>query len=251
MSVQDQLRALFTLDQQIRGLRSRVDAATRRLAVQQSRLEQQQQQTSELHDQLQHARAAAADQANDNQTLSDRIEKIRKTMANVRSNKEYSALLVEVNTLKIQKDKLETQELEQMARVEELEARHAEMQQKAQEQQQLVDTAQQEVQEGQSEIADQLEALEKERDAAADPIDPETLARYRKLADDYEGEALAEIEEQDRRRMEYTCGACFMSLPIQVVNATLTSKDKPVTCSSCNRILYATNELKEALVPNK
>ncbi len=49
--------------------------------------------------------------------------------------------------------------------------------------------------------------------------------------------------------MEYTCGACFMSLPIQVVNATLTSKDKPVVCSSCDRILYATKELKEALVP--
>ena len=249
MPVQDQLRALYTLDQQIRGLRSRVDAATRRLGVQQSRLDQQQRQAGELHDQLQHARAAAANLSNDNQTLDERIEKLRKTMANVRSNKEYSALLVEVNTLKVQKDKLESQELEQMSRVEELEGRHAETDQKAQEQQRLVESAQQEVDEGQAEIADQLEALEKERDEAADPIEPDTLALYRKLADDYEGEALAEIEEQDRRRMEYTCGACFMSLPIQVVNATLTSKDKPVTCSSCNRILYATNELKEALVP--
>ena len=63
------------------------------------------------------------------------------------------------------------------------------------------------------------------------------------------GYALAEIEEQDRRRMEYTCGACFMSLPIQVVNATLTAQDKPVTCSSCGRILFAKAELKEALIP--
>ena len=249
MSVQEQLHDLYRLDQQIRGLRSRVDAATRRLGVQRSRLEQQQQQASELHSQLHHAKAGSSSLANDGRTLDERIEKIRSTMANVRSNKEYSALLVEVNTLKVQKDKLETQELEQMTRVEDLEARHAEVEAKAAEQQKLVDAAEQEVKEGQSEISDQLEALEKERDAAAEPIDPTALSLYRKLASDFEGEALAVIEEQDRKRMEYTCGACYMSLPIQVVNATLTSKEKPVTCSSCDRILYVSKELKEALVP--
>ncbi len=148
MSVQDQLRALFVLDQQIRGLRSRVDAASRRLGVQQTRLEQLQRQASELHDQLQHAKAGASSLATDSKTLEARIEKIRGTMSNVRSNKEYSALLVEVNTLKGQKDKLETQELEQMSKVEEIEARHAEIDHKAKEQAKLVANAEREVERG-------------------------------------------------------------------------------------------------------
>ena len=249
MSVQEKLRQLFLLDQQIRGLRSRVDAAARRLAAQQAKLDQYQRQQSELHDQLQQAKAVAANLASDALASEQRIEKVRQTMATVRSNKEYSALLVEVNTLKVEQEKVQEKEIEQMTRVEELEARHLEVSDKAVEQNKLVELAQKEVDEGEAEIAGQLDELVKERDAAAEPIDPETLALYRKLNDATEGEALAEIEEQDRRRMEYTCGACFMSLPIQVVNATLTTHDKPVVCSSCQRILYVGNELKEALIP--
>ncbi|MEL7087002.1 MAG: C4-type zinc ribbon domain-containing protein [Planctomycetota bacterium] len=249
MSVQEKLRQLFILDQQVRGLRSRVDTAARRRAAQQAKLDQYLRQQSELHDQLMHAKAGAADLASDSLAFEQRIEKIRQTMASVRSNKEYSALLVEVNTLKVEQEKIQEKELEQMTKVEELEARHQEVTEKVDAQNKLVELAQAEVSEGEAEIAGQLEELVKERDAAAEPIEPDTLALYRKLNDDYDGEALAEIEEQDRRRMEYTCGACFMSLPIQVVNATLTTHDKPVVCSSCQRILYVNRELKEALIP--
>jgi predicted nucleic acid-binding Zn-ribbon protein len=251
LPVQEQLRALFSLDQQIRGLRSRVDAAGRRLSVHRSRLEQQQRQSQELADQIKHAKTASAALANDAAGLDERIEKIRQTMANVRSNKEYSALLVEVNTLKADRSGMEDQELEHLTRIEELEARAGEIDAKVADQQKLVDQAEAEVTEGKAEIADQLTNLEQERDAAAEPIADDTLTLYRKLADDNDGEALAEIEEQDRRRMEYTCGACFMSLPIQTVNAALTSTDQPVVCPSCGRILYVADSLKEALVPNK
>lgn len=249
MSVQEQLRQLFLLDQQVRGLRSRVDTASRRLTAQQAKLDQYQRQQSELNDQLKHAKAIAANLASDALASEQRIEKVRQTMTTVRSNKEYSALLVEVNTLKVDQEKIQETELEQMTKVEELEGRAQEISDKVDEQQRLVDLAQKEVTEGEAEIADQLGELVKERDAAAEPIDDETLTLYRKLNDDYDGEALAEIEEQDRRRMEYTCGACFMSLPIQVVNAALTSNNKPVVCSSCQRILYVDRELKEALIP--
>ncbi|MBB6431107.1 zinc ribbon domain-containing protein [Algisphaera agarilytica] len=249
MSVQDQLRELFTLDQQVRGLRSRVDAASRRLNAQRNKLEQLQRQASEINDQYMHAKASAGNLESDSQGVEERIEKIRKVMAGVRSNKEYSALLVEINTLKAEKDVIEGKALEQLGKVEELQATVDEIAGKVEAQSKLVAGAEKEVEEGQAEIADQLGDLEKERAVAAEPIDPETLALYNKLDEDTEGEALGEIEEQDRRRMEYTCGACFMSLPIQVVNATLTTNDKPVTCPNCGVILYAKTELKEALIP--
>lgn len=249
MSVQEKLRELFTIDLQVRGLRSRVDAASRRLNAQRNKLEQLERQASELNDQYMHAKASAASLETDSKGVEERIEKVRQVMAGVRSNKEYSALLVEVNTLKAEKDVYETKALEQMSKVEELQERADELNAKVKAQAKLVAGADKEVQEGQAEIADQLGDLEKERDEAAAPIAPDTLALYQKLNDDTEGEALGEIEEQDRRRMEYTCGACFMSLPIQVVNATLTAQDQPVLCSSCGRILYAKPELKEALIP--
>ncbi len=249
MSVQEQLRELFLVDQQVRGLRSRVDAAARRLAVQQTRLGQYQRQFAEVGTQLKQARASAAHLEADAANVEGRIEKIRQTMAGVRNNKEYSALLVEVNTLKLDKAKIEDQALEHLGRVDELNGQAEEIGAKVAEQTRIVDLAQKEVDEGQGEIAEQLGALTRQREAAAEPIDPQALAMYQKLAKDYEGEALAEVEEQDRRRREYTCGACFMSLPIQVVNAALTATDKPVACSNCQRILFVSAELKDALVP--
>jgi len=47
-----------------------------------------------------------------------KIEKLRQQMNSVRSNKEYSALLVEVNTFKVEKDKLEEEALLAMGKVE-------------------------------------------------------------------------------------------------------------------------------------
>ncbi|MEM8737161.1 MAG: C4-type zinc ribbon domain-containing protein [Planctomycetota bacterium] len=249
MSVQEKLQELYLLDQQIRGLRSRVDAASRRQNAQRGKLDQLQRQEAELHEQLLTAKASAANLTTDAAAVEERIEKIRQVMTNVRSNKEYSALLVEVNTLKLHKTKIEDQELEHLSRVEDLQARTDEVAGKTAEQSKLVELAQKEVDSASAEIADQLGDLEKQRDEAAEPLEPDVLTLYRRLFDDYDGEALGEVEEQDRRRMEYTCGACFMSLPIQVVNAALTSKDKPVTCANCGRILYVSSQLKEALVP--
>lgn len=249
MSVQDQLQRLYLIDQQIRGLRSRVDSGSRRLTAQQTRLEQFQRQASEIDSQLRHAKASAGGLENDSNTVEQRIEKIRQTMAGVRSNKEYQALLVEVNVLKTEKGSIEEKALEHLNRVDEFQTQADEMAAKVAEQQKIVDGAQAEVTSGEAEIAQQLGDLKAQRAAAAEPIDTSVLALYEKLSADLDGEALAEIEEQDRRRMEYTCGACYMSLPIQVVNATLTSKERPVLCSSCGRILHAANELKNALVP--
>ena len=163
MSVQDQLRELFGLDQQIRGLRSRVDASTRRLHAQRTKLEQLQRQASELSDELKHAQASSANLASDVTAIDERIEKVRQTMSGVRSNKEYSALLVEVNTLKLEKTKREDKQLEAMTRVEELQARVGEVQAKAADQEKLVEGAQTEVTQGEAEIAEQLGTLEAER----------------------------------------------------------------------------------------
>ena len=251
MSVQDQLRSLYTVDRQLQALRSRVDAAARRLAATQTRLDQHERQQAELADQLKTAQARVATQENEAATVEARVEKLRETMSTVRSNKEYSALLVEVNVQKAEKAKYEDAALSEMTEVEDLQSRLSVLSGKTDEQRKLVELAQAEVTEGESQISDQLTELQKERDDAAAPITEGTMNLYAKLIDEFDGEALGEIEEQDRRRMEYTCGACFMSLPIQVVNATLTATETPVQCSSCQRILHASPELIEALSPKE
>jgi len=55
---------------------------------------------------------------------------------------------------------------------------------------------------------------------------------------------MAPVHEEDRRRMEYCCGGCFMQIPVEKVNL-LARGDTLVTCGSCARILYFEAALKE------
>ncbi|MCG8511705.1 MAG: C4-type zinc ribbon domain-containing protein [Rhodospirillales bacterium] len=247
MPLQDQLRQLFTLDRQLRGLRRRLDSATHRLNAQQSRLEQFQQQKSELNDQVKLNQATTSSLEHEAMAVDQRVQKLRDQMNSVTSNKEYQALLVEANTIKLEKAKLEDQALEKMSEVEQQQAELGELEEKCAQQQRVVEQAQSEVEAARSEVGDQLEALTAERAAAAAEVPRDTRQLFEHLSDAHDGEALAPIEEADRRRMEYHCGGCFLQLPIDFVSTLLSRPDEVVVCPACKRILYVEPQLKEAL----
>ncbi len=249
MSLQEQLHQLYLLDQQVRGLRSRLDAARRRQQALLKKHEQLQQQKTELQQQVKHGQARGATLEQQATDVEQRIEKLRKQMNTVRSNKEYSALLVEANALKLEKGQHEEAALEQMTEVEQLQQRLTEVQQKAEDQQKLVDQAGQEAEEALAEVGDKLEALTAKRDAAAAEVPADARQLFERQIEVHDGEAMAPVEEENRRRMEYTCGGCYMSVPIERVNSIMARPNEPTTCPNCGRILYIDQALKEALAP--
>ena len=244
LSLQEKLYDLYLLDQQVRGLRTRLDAATRRLKLQSTKLDQLKQQLNELNDQHKHAMAEVSTLEHQAGDADQRVNKLRDQMNSVRNNKEYSAMLVEVNTLKDEKSKLEDQALEKMTVSDNLKQRVTEVQEKAEKQSQLVEAAETEVHSAKEEVGEQLNDATAKRDAAATEMPADVMSVFNRLADHYDGEAMGEIEEQDRRRREYTCGGCYMELPIERVNALMMKPDELVTCPSCNRYLFIKQELK-------
>lgn len=249
MSLQEQLHQLYLLDQQVRGLRSRLDAARRRKGALETKRDQLQQQRAELAHQLKHAQAGAASLEQQAAGIEQRIEQLRGQMNSVRSNKEYSALLVEVNTLKQEKSNHEDQALEKMSEVDTLRQRLEEIDKKLQDQQKMVDRADEEAEQALVEVGDRLDDVTVQRDAAAKEVPAEGRQLFERLVEMHDGEALAAVDEVDRRRMEYNCGGCFMSLPIERVNAVMAKPNEPTTCPTCGRILYVDKELKAALAP--
>lgn len=251
MPLQDQLYNYFELDQRVRAMRSRLDASTRRKDAQQRKLDQLKQAAAELAQQLKTAKAHASTLEHEADAIEARITTQRDKMNNVTSNKEYSALLVEVNTLKADKSKLDDAQLESMSRADALSDEAQALAEKVEAQTKLVANATKEVQEAQSEVGDKLKELEAERDAAGGPISNDIRKTFDRLSHTYDGEAMAEISEQDRRRMEYTCGGCYTLLPVESVNSLITKPDQLTTCGTCNRILYVSSELRESLATSK
>jgi len=249
MALLDDIHTYYLLHRNARGLQSRLDGASRHMQVHETRLNQVKTQHAELTEQLKQAQTHAQSQEHQARDVEDRIEKLRKQMTEVTNNKEYSALLVEVNTLKLEKGKLEDEALSHMTHAEQLQAELEQLQEKVNDQEKMVTTAAGEVDERKAEVGQELEKLIAQRDEAAKAIPDDILSTFERLADQHDGEAMAEVIEEDRRRHEYNCGGCYMTLPIEHVNALVMQPDKLTTCPSCQRILYLEEELKASMAP--
>ncbi len=249
MPLQDDLVRLFLLEKQVRGLSSRLDGALRRQKAQQTRLDQLSQQHQELTSQRRHAQAKAGDLEGQAAEVESRIEKLRQQMNTVTTNREYSAILVEVNTLKIEKGKFEEQALEQMSEVERLDGEIKALDEQIADRQKLAGAAVGDVEKAKADVGEELDAFKAQRDEAASRVPDDIRRTFFRLCDAYDGEGMAAIEEVDRRRMEYQCGGCFMHIPVERVNALMGGGDDPVVCTSCGRFLYVEDQLRSSLQP--
>ena len=138
-----------------------------------------------------------------------------------------------------------------MSAVEDLETTAAGINKRCEERQNILNVAAKELDTRQSEIAEQLAELETERNSAAAVIPEEILSDFDEIADDYDGEAMAAVELIDRKRKEFSCTSCSLSLPLDAITTMLGNKETVVKCGSCDRILYLEVETREEMTPNE
>lgn len=247
MTVQEKVYALFLLDRQVRGLRTRLDASLRMQRAQQNKLDQLQTQHRELTDQHRHAQVQATAMERQSKDAEERIVRLREQMNTVKNNKEYQALLVEVSSLKLEKGKLEDAALEALGKVDQIKAQLDDVAARIAEQQKLLSGAASQVESARAEVGEQLDQRTAERQAAAEELPPDVRDTFNRLAHVHDGEAMAPIVEEDRRRREYSCGGCYMSIPVERVNALMMGRQSLILCPSCERILYIGEEIKASI----
>ncbi len=182
-------------------------------------------------------------------SIDSRIEHLRDELNKAVNDKQYSALLAEMNTLKEHRKAFEEEELVEMSVVEVLVQSASEITQRQEEREKVLQVAARELDVRKSEIGEQLAELEIERDTAAAVIPESILDEFDALADDYEGEAMAAIEIIDLKRREYSCTSCSLRLPLDAITSMLGSKEEIVKCVSCDRILYLEAESRESIAP--
>lgn len=247
MTLQEQLLELFMLDKQVRGMRGRLDTAAARAKAKQSRLDQLNQQQQELHSQHLHAQAKAKALENQSNEVEQRIVHLRDQMQNVKSNKEYSAVLLEVNTLKLEKSKVEDEAIGQLGNVEQLAEELETIRGQVADQEKLLAAAQDEVTQCRDEVGQELDDLQAKRDEAEKVIPSDVSTLFNRMAEMHEGESMASVSEVSRRHREYTCNGCYLNVPVEHVNSLMTLPNQATCCPSCSRILYIDHELKTSI----
>ena len=247
MPLIENLLALYTVDRQVRSLRARVESAQIYLRVQEKQIADIDVERTEVEQQLKQRKSNIALIETETGSIDDRIVHLREELNNASNDKQYSALLAEVNTLKERRKAFEEEELLEMASAEELEGRLTEIQGRWDERQKVLASAKQDLETRENEVSEQLTELENERDTAAALIPEATLEQFDTIADDFDGEAMAAIEVLDQKRKEYGCTSCSLQIPLDSITKILGHPDDIVTCVSCDRILYLENETKEAI----
>jgi hypothetical protein len=101
-----------------------------------------------------------------------------------------------------------------------------------------------------AELQAEIDKLKPAREEAYNAVPPKARMPFERLAERFEGEAMSPLEKPDRRQEEYVCGACQMTLVVDVYNR-LHSRDEMVPCPSCGRMLYIPEELPPEVAVNK
>ena len=164
------------------------------------------------------------------------ITKLRTALNTARTNKEYSAILTALNTSKADNAKVENQILDLMRDIEADQAECAEIEKQIDEQKQKLEQVRKETEALAVKYEAEIAEVEKEWQGVADSVPAEPLAVFNRVAETYDGQALAIAGMQDERKEVYSCGGCFMGIPAEAVNMLMT-KDEVIRCPSCTRIL--------------
>lgn len=236
MSVTAKILKLFRADQQIRGLRGRLDTAERFLAVQSQQLSELDKKHAALSASLKQLKAAVSGDEGEAARIDARIESLREQMNAARTNKEYSAFLNELNLLKAQKDEIEKNELASMEKVETVQKQVSEVEGQKAEREKIVAQATADRDARAAEIKDRLDELTGQRAALVKDVPSDQLKIYEELVRRLGDQAVSSVEVLDRRNHEWTCGSCQMALPVETINGI--SAGRFTRCSACGSILY-------------
>ncbi|MFA6186158.1 MAG: C4-type zinc ribbon domain-containing protein [Phycisphaerae bacterium] len=167
----------------------------------------------------------------------DTLAKYRAALNSAKSNKEYAAILTELNTTKADSSKVESQTLEMMKNVEADQTQCKQIEEEIEKEKIELGEIRKQTEELAKKFEAEIAAVELQWQAAAKDVQADAMETFKRVAETYDGEAIAEIEIHDSRSGIYTCGGCFMSLTTETAN-TLLSRDEIIRCPNCTRILY-------------
>ena len=159
-----------------------------------------------------------------------KIEKSQIKLSNIKSNKEYKAVLKEIEDLKKGKSAVEDKAIQMMELIDEMEKKYLELQRMEPRVKENLEKNKKEIDEELRELNISLQNLQKERMQFTEGMEPELLKKYLFLKDRRNGQAVSSV-------IGGVCQTCHMGIPPQKFNELIRGNSL-MTCPHCHRIIY-------------
>ena len=234
------LGKLQSVENRLRAAKAMLTRCRRNVIIQENRVRSLQSAVEVKREEIQLTKIQSDRLELELKTKDEAILRLRASLNVAKTNKEYAAVLTQLNTTKADNSKVETQILELMKDIEVDEAECANIQDQIDEQKQKLEQIRKEAEHLATKYEAEIEEIQAEWDQASQTIPAELLELFNRVAETYDGEALAVVERQEGKTETYTCGGCFMGVPAESVNVLMT-KDDVIRCPNCTRILVLKN----------
>jgi predicted nucleic acid-binding Zn-ribbon protein len=163
-------------------------------------------------------------------TIEAAIKKLEEQLGKASSNKEYNTFLSEIASKKADMSRLEDQALAALTSIDELVDEHRTAKQELHKARQLREREAATVEAAMDEVDRELAAMQTQRPALAEQVDPGLLSQYERIVAKRGETALVPV-------IDGACQGCFMRVTSEVANALVRAQDV-ILCKTCSRILY-------------
>ena len=230
------LAKLQSVENRLRAAKTKLTRCRRNVIIQENRVRSLQSAVEAKKEEIQLTKIQSDRLELELKTKDEAILRLRASLNASKTNKEYSAILTQLNTTKADNSKVEAQILELMKDIEADEAECANIQDQIDEQKQKLEQIRKESEQLATKYEAEIKEIQAEWDQESQAIPSKPLELFNRVAETYDGEALAVVERQNGKTETYTCGGCFMGVPAESVNVLMT-KDDIIRCPNCTRIL--------------
>ncbi|MFQ5458422.1 MAG: zinc ribbon domain-containing protein [Myxococcota bacterium] len=231
------LRALQAADNQIAALKVEIAAVPEKLAGVESRREAARGQVKAVEDNLAEVEHQRREKEGEVQTENERLLKYKTQLNQIKTNKEYTAMLHEIETTEKRIGDHEEQILLAMEAADAAKTKLSEVKDLAAKEESACNAEDGALRARAAEAERALAEAEAARKAAAAATDAAILKRYEQIRSAMRGIAVVEARKA-------ICQGCQVGLPPQLYNE-LFKGDALHVCPSCQRILYFDPEAAE------
>jgi uncharacterized protein len=239
-TMNEQLSLLIQLqeiDAKIRAQQGEKERIPIQIAELESRIQSNQDELDKAREALETAQKAKRDRDGALEEGGQKVEKLKAKATEIKTNKEYQALLKEIETAEQENRTIEEDILKLMERIDAAGNEIKTAEQRAAEESASIQNDRKQLEESLAAAEKALKAEEQERSQLVGRIDESALAPYRRLAGITGGKIVVEVRGE-------SCSGCYMSIPPRTF-VSVKKNDSIISCPNCHRILY----YKDAIVP--
>ena len=164
----------------------------------------------------------------------EKVKEFQNKLYGLKTNKEYSAMLSEINGVNMDKSLLEEEILKIFEEQDNLKKDLEKQKKELEVEEKKHNEEKNKILNRVKEIEGFIKDLSAKREVAEKEIDSKIASQYNRILKGKESLALVKVES-------HSCQGCFMNVPPQVINE-IKMNDKLIFCEMCSRILYIPDE---------